>query len=209
LKVLDAPLSVTKNFISPEPREQSFRIAVTSKAFQILSSGVYTDKIAAVIRELGTNAADSHVAAGKPDVPFRVHVPTALEPWFAVHDEGIGMDEDDIYSTYTEYFNSDKTHTNALTGCLGIGSKSPFAYTDQFTVAATKDGVKRTFTAYLSEKKIPTLTKVDERKTRASNGVIITVPVKACDIEEFEAKCTEIYFWFGQSIHRINASLCC
>ena len=41
-----------------------FKIKNSRKAFQILSSGLYSNKIKAIIRELSTNALDSHRAAG-------------------------------------------------------------------------------------------------------------------------------------------------
>lgn len=40
-----------------------FRIRNSAKAFNILSSGLYANKIRAIIRELSCNAVDSHVAA--------------------------------------------------------------------------------------------------------------------------------------------------
>ena len=45
-----------------------FRIRNSAKAFNILSSGLYANKIRAIIRELSCNAVDSHVAAGKSGV---------------------------------------------------------------------------------------------------------------------------------------------
>ena len=57
-----------------------FRIRNSAKAFNILSSGLYANKIRAIIRELSCNAVDSHVAAGKANTPFDVHLPNALEP---------------------------------------------------------------------------------------------------------------------------------
>ena len=45
--------------------EKEFNIKRTSKAFQILSSGLYSNKILAIVRELSCNAWDAHVAAAK------------------------------------------------------------------------------------------------------------------------------------------------
>ena len=58
-----------------------FRIRNSAKAFNILSSGLYANKIRAIIRELSCNAVDSHVAAGKADVPFEIHLPNSLDPF--------------------------------------------------------------------------------------------------------------------------------
>ena len=48
--------------------ESSFRIRSNRRAFQILSSNLYANKIKAVVRELSCNARDSHVAAGVQSV---------------------------------------------------------------------------------------------------------------------------------------------
>jgi len=64
-----------------------FRIRNSAKAFNILSSGLYANKIKAIIRELSCNAIDSHTAAGTTQ-PFEVHLPTTLEPWFSIRDFG-------------------------------------------------------------------------------------------------------------------------
>lgn len=89
-----------------------------------------------MIRELSCNAKDAHVDAGKGDVPFEIHLPNDLEPWFAVTDFGIGLSHEDVTGLYRTYFDSTKTKSNDVTGQFGIGSKSPFAYVDQFTVEA-------------------------------------------------------------------------
>ena len=57
-----------------------FRIRNSAKAFNILSSGLYANKVRAIVRELSCNAVDSHTAAGKQDTPFDVHLPNVLEP---------------------------------------------------------------------------------------------------------------------------------
>jgi hypothetical protein len=103
----------------------SFSIKATAKSFNILSSGLYANKIRAIIRELSCNAVDSHVAAGKADVPFDVYLPTALEPFFRIRDYGTGLDHEQVTNIYTTYFESTKTGSNDFIGALGLGSKSP------------------------------------------------------------------------------------
>lgn len=71
--------------------ESNFKIKATGKAFKILSDGLYSDKPLAIVRELCCNAYDAHVAAGKQDVPFTVHLPSWAEPYFSVKDEGTGL----------------------------------------------------------------------------------------------------------------------
>ena len=127
-----------------------FRIRNSAKAFSILSSGLYANKIRAIIRELSCNAVDAHKAAGTTDVPFEVHLPTALEPFFYIRDFGIGLNHDQVTNIYTTYFESTKTASNDFIGALGLGSKSPFSYTENFTVTAIKDGRKGLYTAFIN-----------------------------------------------------------
>jgi len=58
--------------------EAQFKMRTSQKAFQILSS-LYSDKALAIVRELGCNAMDSHIASGQPTRPFHIHIPNALE----------------------------------------------------------------------------------------------------------------------------------
>lgn len=172
--------------------ERSFSIKATGKAFRILSSGLYKDKIRAIIRELACNAQDAHVAAGKRHVPFAVHLPNALEPFFAVRDEGVGLSDEDMNLTYTTYFESTKTDSNDVIGALGLGSKSPFSYVDSFTVVACHAGVKRTYTAFIAEDGMPALVRLGEEPSDAPNGLEVIIPVeKTGDFAEFARKAAD------------------
>jgi DNA topoisomerase VI subunit B len=89
---------------------QQFSILASAKAFDILTSKIYTNKVKAVIREISTNAWDSHQDAGNPD-PFDVHLPTSLEPWFSVRDYGTGISPEQMMTLYTEFFRSTRTES--------------------------------------------------------------------------------------------------
>ena len=105
-----------------------FTITASGRAFKILSDGLYSDKIRAIIRELACNARDSHVAAGNT-APWDMHLPTYDENWFSIEDFGTGMSHEDVINVYSRYFASTKTASNDFVGQLGLGSKSPFSYT--------------------------------------------------------------------------------
>jgi hypothetical protein len=175
---------------------QEFRIKASRKAFEILSAGLYSDKVRAIVRELSTNAADAHVAAGKASEPFEVHLPNNLEPWFSVKDYGIGLSDDAVLLTYTTYFESNKTDSDEFTGCLGLGSKSPFSYTDSFTVESRFNGVKRIYNAFLSEEGFPAIAKLTEEATDEPNGLTVSFPVKSTDFYAFHEKAVETLVWF-------------
>ena len=95
--------------------ESTFKIKANGKAFKILSDGLYSDKIKAIIRELSCNAYDSHIEAGT-DKPFDVHLPTRFDPTFYIRDYGTGLSKEDVEAIYTTYFESTKTNTNDAIG---------------------------------------------------------------------------------------------
>jgi len=179
----------------------NFRIQADAKAFNILSSNIYTDKIKAVIRELSCNAYDAHVDVGNSD-PFKVHLPTSLEPWFSVRDYGTGLSHEDCMSLYTTYFASTKTSSNDVVGCLGIGSKSPYAVSDSFSVISRYNGVERHYTAYKDENDFPQFALLTESDTSESNGLEVRVNVGS-NYGDWASKCVEVFQYFD-SIPNIN-----
>lgn len=189
--------SVNELVLSNIATTGEFRIRNSAKAFSILSSGLYSNKIKAVIRELSCNAVDSHVAAGKEDIPFEVHLPSELEPWFSVKDFGVGLDFEGVTEIYTTYFESTKTDSNAFIGALGLGSKSPFSYTDNFSITAIKDGTERIFSAFINEAGIPSVAEMASFSTDEQNGVEIKFSVSdSRDYFRFRDEAAEVFLWF-------------
>lgn len=212
---------------SATPRQ--FSIAANEQSFATLSSGLYNDKIRAIIRELSCNAWDAHVMAGKSDKPFEIHLPTDLEPFFRITDYGTGLKYqdhgckpcqgtgkvavvadgkvisgecpechgtghlDEVLSLYCTYFASNKRDSNEVVGALGLGSKSPFCYTQAqddsqgFTVTNRYQHVKRIYSAYV-ENGAPTCVMLSEEKTKEPNGLEIQFACNLEDVQEFENK---------------------
>jgi len=173
-----------------------FRIRNSAKAFNILSSGLYANKVKAIIRELSCNAIDSHTAAGTTQ-PFEVHLPTTLEPWFSIRDFGTGLSHEQVTNIYTTYFESTKTESNAFIGALGLGSKSPFSYTDNFTVTAVKDGRKGIYTAFINDVGVPSIALMGEEQVTEPNGVEVKFSVNdRYDFSKFSDEAVKVYRWF-------------
>lgn len=174
-----------------------FRIRNSAKAFNILSSGLYANKIRAIIRELSCNAVDSHVAAGKGDTPFDVHLPNALEPYFSIRDYGTGLNHEQVKNIYTTYFESTKTDSNEFIGALGLGSKSPFSYTDNFTVTAVQNNKKGIYTAFINEQGVPSIALMMEEETTDPNGVEVRFAVnERYDFDKFRQEARAVYEYF-------------
>ena len=175
-----------------------FKIKASAKSFQILSSGLYSNKIRAVIRELSTNAVDSHVAAGKKTTPFDVHLPNTLEPHFSIRDYGTGLSDEQVNKIYTTYFESTKSDSNDYVGALGLGSKSPFSYTDNFTITAIKDGIKGVYTAFINGQGVPSIAKMASEETTEPAGVEIQFSVnERWDFDKFRQEAASVFAHFA------------
>lgn len=174
-------------------RESKFRIAANAHAFEILSSRLYTDTMLAIVRELSTNAADAHVEAGCPEKPFDVHLPNYMEPFFAIRDYGTGLSPEDVEQIYTTYFESTRNNSDDFTGALGLGSKSPFSYTDMFTVVSYFNGKQYTYSAFKGETGEPSIALMQEQNTDEPNGLEIRIDTKQGDEYDFKHRAQKVY----------------
>lgn len=162
-------------------------IATSRKTFRMVIDGIYSDKIGAIVQEIAANAFDSHKRA-KQDRPFFVHCPTVLLPEFYVRDYGVGMTHEVMKDVYIVIGKSDKETTNEEVGTWGLGSKSPFAYGDQYYITCY-DGVEARHYGYgISEKGIPTLYLMDVTPSDEPVGVKVGFGVEPQDYETFKAR---------------------
>ena len=174
-----------------------FRIKASATAFGILSSGLYSNKFKAILRELGCNAYDSHVEAGYPERPFTVHLPTRLNPVLSIRDYGVGLDHEQVMGLYTTYFESTKNDSNDFVGCMGLGSKSPFSYTKNFTIVAIKNGIKGTYSAFIGKNGVPNVAQLTSEETDEESGVEISFAVEEVyDMRNFKHEVNDTYKWF-------------
>lgn len=177
--------------------EKKFKMDATGKAFDILSNSLYSNKVRAIIRELSCNAYDAHKEADSKK-KFKVHLPNQNDSSFWIRDFGTGISEKDIFEIYTTYFASTKSDTNDFVGCLGLGSKTPFAYTDNFTVTSFFNGIKYVFSCFKSESGEPAIAKLSEEPTSEENGLEVKLAIKKEDWSEFAKEATEVYKWFDK-----------
>lgn len=170
-------------------------IEMTAHMFQILSAGIYQHPERACIRELSINGLDGQQMAGNLHVPLDVHLPTRLEPYFEVRDHGTGMTHEQVMKLYLTYGASTKRDSNDQVGGLGIGSKSPFAVAQSFTVTVFQDGSVRRYSVYMEEG-VPQVTKLTESATTEPNGVAVRVAVPMEKIDKFLREANAIYTHF-------------
>lgn len=159
--------------------------------FSILRNQLYSDKILAVVREYSTNAIDAHVEANESR-PIEISLPNAFYKEFSIRDFGKGLSQEDIVDIFASYGASTKRESNEFTGMLGIGSKSAFAYTNNFTVISRHNGIEYTYGAYIDETNIGAISLISSQPTKES-GVSIHISVPEKDTRAFLTTCYEFF----------------
>lgn len=203
--IIEKKLTHTAQNVSGFETSQ-FTIEADSHIYQMFSSGVYTDVVKAIIRELSTNAVDAHLDAGTSDVPFDIHLPNLAAPHFSIRDYGTGLSVSQIKGIYSTYLKSTKTGTNTAIGGLGIGSKSPFAYTDNFTITSYHNGHIYIFSTFKDDNGIPSLAQIHEGVSDQPNGLEIQFSVNKKDFTDFHEKAKEVFLWFSSPVNILNGS---
>lgn len=165
----------------------NFTIASSYQAFSLLGDKLYSDKIGSIIRELSSNALDAHKFVGKENIPFKIKLPTMLDSTFSIRDYGPGLSHEDIKNIYTRYFESTKDESNDFIGAFGLGSKTPFAYTNMFTVVSRHKGIRRIYSAYMDNAG-PGISLLSESETDEPDGLEVSFNVEQKDFRTFEQK---------------------
>lgn len=172
-------------------------IAVNKHMMRLLSSGLYSDKISAIIRELSTNALDAMIENGKiKDKVFDVHLPTTLEPWFEIRDYGDGLDANGMENTFIVFGDSTKNNSNKFNGTFGLGSKAPLGYVRNFLITSIHNGIKTVYNYGKDEEDMPTLMEAMSAPSKEPSGLCIRVAVNSADVSTFVDRATSIYKYF-------------
>lgn len=125
--------------------------------FEILRSKMYASPIRAIMQEVSSNARDANREAGRGDVPIEIKMPNRLDPTFYIRDFGIGITRERMAQVFLKYGGSTKRDSNDQTGGFGLGAKTPFSYSDSFSIVTVTDengdGVltKQTYVACIEE----------------------------------------------------------
>lgn len=151
----------------------------------LLTTNLYSNKEASLVREIVSNAWDAHVVAGN-DNPILLSFDQDEQGniTLSIRDYGIGLDEEGINAVYKKLGTSTKTNDNNQIGGFGIGKFSALAYAETVEIFSYHEGIKY---AYMMFKeglhiKVPLLYK---EETDEPNGLQIRVPIKRGDISSF------------------------
>ncbi len=170
---------------SGDLEEHFFSIKDQGMIFDILRSKMYSNPILAICREITSNARDAHREIGKPELPVHIHLPVGLEPHYAVKDFGPGISPDRMVNIFIQYTASTKRDDNTQTGGFGLGAKTPFAYSDTFTVVTIHEGIKYSYACSIDDTKVGKLIQLDKVATDEPNSTEIKLKVNPQDFNFF------------------------
>jgi hypothetical protein len=175
---------------------EEFDIEANAKMFDLLSNKIYEDPIRAIIREISCNGIDAHLEVGNPD-PIHVYLPTKSEPTLKIQDFGVGMTHEDVMSVYKTYGKSTKSQSELLIGALGIGGKTPLAYTNQFSLTTAHDGKKNEYVIFRNENGIPEVNLISSEDTQET-GTAVELAIKYSDMSAFHKAALVTFVFFEQ-----------
>ncbi|WOF44317.1 ATP-binding protein [Sphingopyxis indica] len=180
-------------------------VKATAKVFDMFATQIYADKYTAIVRELVANAIDAHTAAGKNETPVKVWLPDEFDPYFRVTDTGIGMSHEFMMTKFMAYTDgSTKDQSNDQIGGWGIGSKSPFSYTDQFVLVSVHDGVRSVYSVFKDEDSIPAIALLSQEETTDANGVEVSFPVETHHFNLFREATEKVVPFFTPLPNVVN-----
>lgn len=194
--MIDNRLAVRPAFNTLDPAASTgFRVeeADMGGIMSILSDNIYSDKIMAVVREIICNAVDACVMSPNIGKPVVLHAPTIAEPWISFRDWGNGLSFEEVKNIFVCYGKSTKRDTNLATGMLGIGSKSPFSYTDAFNVISYTGTEKVTYCAQKTANGGATMYQVATIPCDEPTGLEVVVYVESHDIDAFHQRIRSFY----------------
>lgn len=171
----------------------------SSEGFHILSDTLYKHKKLAAIREVLCNAYDAHVEAGV-ERPVEV---TITADSFEVRDFGRGIPDHMMIPVYGTYFASTKKKDGRLIGGFGLGSKSPFAYSQHFVATSRHEGQSCTYVVTVGSEETegrPAMRLMGKGPTDET-GVTVSMPLlNEQDANEFIRICKRLAWEGGMKV---------
>lgn len=182
-------------------------IKASAKLFNFFSDQIYADKERAIWRELVANGIDGQKINGCTRAP-EVTLPSILDPIAKVRDWGCSMDHEFMMNQFMAFTDATtKENSNDFIGGFGIGSKSPLAYTEQYSVKCYKDGKLRIYSIFKDDTGCPSIAFLAESDTDEQEGVEVSFPVRQDDIQDFNDVVVDTLKYFDPLPKLLNTQL--
>ena len=161
----------------------------------LLSSNLYSDPEQSFIREIVSNAWDSHVEAGTTDIPVIIKFnKISYNNWeISIRDFGTGLSLERFKEVYCNIGSSTKRESNDYIGGFGIGKYSSLACSNTVYITSYYNGIAYMYVMVKSENTITT-NLVTEKPTKEKNGVEVTIK-NISKIEPYKAALSYIVFF--------------
>lgn len=173
-------INAEKNDIKVIGDIKEFKTSIDPKNIEfittLLSSNLYSNPEKSFIREIVSNAWDSHVEAGTTDTPVIIRFKEITHSnWeITIRDFGIGLSPERFKEVYCNIGSSTKRESNELIGGFGIGKYSSLACTDTVFITSYYKGISYLYVMVKSGNTITT-NLVSETPTKEKDGVEITI----------------------------------
>lgn len=174
-------------------RTMTVKADATSLALEL--ENLYTNPHKAIVRELTSNAVDSHNKISNKE-SYWIQVPSLLNPVFKIRDFGTGLTPEEVDEYLNRLYSGTKRESNDQIGGFGLGAKSPFALVDTITLMSYKDGKVHEYLWYKDAEGIPTMVIQDTRDTEEPNGILYVVPLEDKDVLAVSSACATETFTF-------------
>lgn len=167
---------------------------------QILRN-MYSDPVLAVVREYAANATDAHLEAGCPGTPIEVTLPTTFDPTLTIRDFGLGLSEADVEQLLCGYGASGKSKRDGALadraiGGFGIGCKSAYAISDQFTYTVWHKGTKQIWNCYLDEHDCGRAALLSNGPSDGVSGIEVKIPIKQAQMSAVFVAAAKAFQWY-------------
>lgn len=158
---------------------QEFKTSIDPKNLEfittLLSSNLYSDPEQSFIREIVSNAWDSHVEAGTTDTPVIIRFKRDTYNWeVTIRDFGTGLSPERFQEVYCNIGSSTKRESNEFIGGFGIGRYSSLACTNTVYITSYYEGTAFIYVMVKSGNTITT-NLVMQKPTEEKNGVEVTI----------------------------------
>jgi len=152
----------TKTVGSKDFQQKDFGLGDPRVIMELLSSKIYARPKYIIVQEVASNARDANREAGRADEPITIKLPNRMDDNLRIIDHGIGIAPERIKDVFVLYGNSTKRGDNVATGGFGIGAKTPFIYSDSWTIKTTTDDPdgRRVCRSYVAHKDTGTFAKL-------------------------------------------------
>ena len=141
----------------------------------LLSSNLYSDPEQSFIREIVSNAWDSHVEAGTVNIPVIVRFRNYQdEKSVTIRDFGVGLSPERFQEVYCNIGSSTKRESNEFIGGFGIGKYSSLACSNTVYITSYYEGIAYYYVMVKNGNSITT-NLLAERPTKEKNGVEVTI----------------------------------